>query len=158
MVFYCIVSASGKQPSNLFPLIAVGWMCCEERGFLVLGPWRAGYEGWELIIPPVWGRFVPFADLFGWASVGEEFAHFLCDCGPLGSSLLFDEGDNDPILLSKNRTTSALHNLLSAINYKMTVKDIHHPKRNHLVLYLYHFFYYPFNIFTPGMYSSRHIT
>lgn len=39
-----------------------------------------------------------------------------------------DEAENDLILLRKNRPTSVLHSLLSAINYKMTVKDIHHPR------------------------------
>jgi hypothetical protein len=46
--------------------------------------------------------------------------------------MLFNQADNDTILLYKNRTTSALHNLLSAINYKMTVKDIHHPQEKSL--------------------------
>ena len=42
--------------------------------------------------------------------------------------MLLDQAENDLILLLRNRTTSALHSLLSAINYKMTVKDIHHPQ------------------------------
>lgn len=65
MVFYCIVSASRKQSSNLLPLIAIGRMCGEEGGFLVLGPWGAGDERRELVVPPGWGSCVPFADLLG---------------------------------------------------------------------------------------------
>lgn len=43
---------------------------------------------------------VPFSDLFGGASVGDDVVHGFCDDGPLLSAVLLDEVGNDLVLLS----------------------------------------------------------
>lgn len=48
---------------------------------------------------------IPFPDLLGGSGVGEDLAHFLCNCGPLGGSMQVDEGENYLVLLSESRST-----------------------------------------------------
>lgn len=58
---------------------------------------------------------LPFAYLFGGASVCDKFPHFYGDGGPLSSSVLVDEVENDLVLLHYGGNTSAVHVLRSVI-------------------------------------------